>query len=169
MIRIENTEVSGWEAEIPNHCGFRATRDGNIIGKRGRPMIGHVDRCGYHEVLLSENGKTKNYLVHRLIAKTFIKNPDNKPFVNHKDGNKLNNSIENLEWCTRSENTTHSYKNGLQSVVTNQYGTHHVLDSESLRIIRDARKLGCTTDKEVALIIGCSRELVGRKRREMCV
>lgn len=166
---MKNHELSDREAVIPNHLAFRATRDGHIIGKRGKPMIGHIDRCGYREVLLSENGKTKNYLVHRLIAETFIANPENKPFVNHKDGNKQNNSIENLEWCTRSENAKHSYKNGLQNVVTNRYGTHKVLDDESLDIIRDARMLGYTTDKEVSQVIGCSRELVGRKRREMCL
>lgn len=135
MIKIENTDVFGFEAAIRGHSGFKATRDGQIIGKRGKPLIGHVDRCGYKEVLLSENGKTKSYLVHRLILSTFepIENEENFD-VNHKDGNKLNNNVSNLEWCTRSEN---------------------------------AKEFGYTTDAQVAKLIGCSRELVGRKRREM--
>lgn len=60
-------------------------------------MKGHVDSCGYREVLLSKNGKTNNARVHRLMAETFIPNPYNLRDVNHKDRNKLNNDISNLE------------------------------------------------------------------------
>ena len=151
--------------EIRDHPRFFATEEGVIIGKRGKPLMGHVDRCGYKQILLSENGKTRNYLAHRLIAQTFIPNPDNLPFVNHKDGNKLNNAVSNLEWCTRSENAIHSFRTGLQNRVTNQYGTFRVLNDEDLQFIKEAKRLGYTTDAEVAEVIGCSREIVGRKRR----
>ena len=66
---------------------------------------------GYELVGLSKNGITKRYLVHRLVAEAFIKNVDNKPEVNHIDGNKLNNDLSNLEWVTRSENTKKAYDN----------------------------------------------------------
>lgn len=56
-------------------------------------------------------GNTRFKYVHRIIAQIFIPNPDNKPCINHKDGNKENNSITNLEWCTYSENHLHAYKN----------------------------------------------------------
>lgn len=68
----------------------------------------------YMLVTLNKLGKKRPNLLHRVIAQAFIPNPDNLPEVNHKDGNRLNNSIENLEWCTSSENQLHAYKIGLQ-------------------------------------------------------
>jgi len=65
---------------------------------------------GYYMVVLSKNGKVKGFLVHRLVAETFIPNPENKPQVNHKDENKLNNHIENLEFCTRKYNCNYGTK-----------------------------------------------------------
>ena len=150
---------------MSNHPGFKCTTDGVIIGKRGKPLKGHIDRCGYHEVLLSENGKTNQYRVHRLVAETFLPNPSNLPCVNHKDGNKLNNHISNLEWCTKSENIKHSYKNGLQTKVTNPHGTYRVLNETDFDIIRDLHHRGYP-DWQIAKEIGCSRSLVSRKIRE---
>lgn len=66
-------------------------------------------KTGYYVV----NLKGKLYYIHRLVAETFIPNFNNLPQVNHKDGNKKNNCVENLEWCTNSENIKHAYKNGL--------------------------------------------------------
>jgi hypothetical protein len=65
---------------------------------------------GYYRFNLCFNNKTKHFLSHRLVALNFIDNYDNKQCVNHKDGNKLNNSVENLEWVSYSENEIHSYK-----------------------------------------------------------
>jgi hypothetical protein len=62
---------------------------------------------GYLRVYLYKNGKRKHHKIHRLVAKAFIPNPNNKPQVNHKDGNKKNNSITNLEWVTDEENKLH--------------------------------------------------------------
>ena len=65
---------------------------------------------GYIQVALSKNGKSCIFFVHRLVLSAFLENPMNKPQVNHKDGNKENNKIENLEWVNASENGLHSYR-----------------------------------------------------------
>ena len=70
---------------------------------------------GYLIVNLKHNGKQKMKTVHRLVAETFISNDDNLPEINHIDGNKVNNRVDNLEWCTRSENVKHAIKNGLHT------------------------------------------------------
>ena len=67
----------------------------------------------YLKVTLSKNNKQRTFRVHILVARTFIPNPENKPEVNHIDGNKKNNKVNNLEWNTRSENELHAYRNGL--------------------------------------------------------
>lgn len=64
----------------------------------------------YYIIGLSKNQKQKTYRLHRLIAQVFLPNPENKPQINHKDGIRDNNKIENLEWCTQSENAQHSYR-----------------------------------------------------------
>lgn len=64
---------------------------------------------GYLYVSLYRNNVNKTYAVHRLVAEAFIENPENKEQVNHKDGNRKNNNVLNLEWATRSENNTHAY------------------------------------------------------------
>lgn len=68
---------------------------------------------GYLQFNLMKNKKRKITLLHRIIANSFIPNLENKPCVNHKDGNKLNNNIDNLEWCTYQENAIHAWKNSL--------------------------------------------------------
>jgi hypothetical protein len=83
---------------------------------RGNIIKPNIDKHGYARVGLSwlENGvmKTKKFKVHRLVAMAFIPNPENKPSINHKDGNRLNNKVSNLEWCTSKENTNHAQKIG---------------------------------------------------------
>lgn len=68
----------------------------------------------YYGVTLSENNKKRKHHLHRFIAETWIPNPENLPCVNHIDGNKLNNRIDNLEWCTYSHNNIHAYTTGLK-------------------------------------------------------
>jgi hypothetical protein len=93
----------------------------HAIRSRGRKtpdkiMKPRVDKDGYLKFTLQKNKKPKSFMLHRLIAFAFIPNIEKKPVINHKDGNKTNNSICNLEWCTVSENTKHAHNNGLAKV-----------------------------------------------------
>lgn len=72
-----------------------------------------IGTTGYYMIMFECDYKKRGFRTHRLIAEAFIPNPENKPFINHKDGNKLNNSIDNLEWCTPRENIMHARETGL--------------------------------------------------------
>lgn len=82
-----------------------------------KPQIQKRIRSSHSDkrVKLWKDGKMTTHLVSRLVATAFIPNPENKGFVNHKNGNPLDNSAENLEWVTRSENQIHAFKTGLMS------------------------------------------------------
>lgn len=85
--------------------------------KRGKVKILNPAFNGnYFFIYLHKNGESKMHYVHILVAQAFIPNPDNKPQVNHLDGNKVNNHVENLAWVTQSENIQHAFKLGLSRV-----------------------------------------------------
>lgn len=84
----------------------RAICEVHIKGKILKPSLDGTKR--YYGVSLCKNKKIKRHMVHRLIAKTFLDNPNNYIDVNHKDENKQNNRLENLEWCTHSYNVSYS-------------------------------------------------------------
>lgn len=87
-------------------------------GRAGRilkqELLSSHSHTNYRRVTLSKNGKTERFAVHRLVAKSFIDNPECKPHVNHIDNNGENNTVWNLEWCTQTENMEHSSKQGRQ-------------------------------------------------------
>jgi hypothetical protein len=94
-------------ATIPN---YEVSTLGRVRGSKGILCRGSHK---YHSVDLYANGKRFSRYVHRLVAETFIPNPDNKGEVNHINGVKDDNRVENLQWSTRSENMKHAYDNGL--------------------------------------------------------
>lgn len=132
--------VSGLEADIATGRVYQERYvvypTGNIYNLRGKKMVGAVDRNGYIHGLI--NGKNMQY--HRVVAETFIENPQNKPFVNHKDGNKQNNAAKNLEWVTASENIKHAYTNGLEKIAYGESHHAHKLTEEIVRYIRRVYK-----------------------------
>jgi hypothetical protein len=96
------------------------------INENGEVMIlktkkikkAHIGTWKYYTICLYKDKKSYKFLLHRLIAETFLQNKDNKEQVNHKDGNKLNNYLNNLEWTSRSENLLHAYKLNLCNTTT---------------------------------------------------
>lgn len=110
--------------EIPNYEGYYISENGEVFSNRGRFGLSEprlLKQClqnGYPSVVLYKTGNkgskggTQTY-IHRLLASAFIPKIDGKDCVNHIDGNKLNNNLNNLEWVTKAENNLHAYKNGL--------------------------------------------------------
>ena len=84
---------------------YLVSKNGDIYSlKTNKKLKKRIDSDGYQEVLLTINNKPVSKTVHRIVAETWIPNPDNKPIVNHKNGNRKDNRAENLEWVTSSEN-----------------------------------------------------------------
>lgn len=101
---------------IANFDGYLVNESGQVANaKRGNHLTPHLNENGYLYVTLRKDNKNRTVAVHRLVAETFIPNPDNKPFVNHIDADRTNPSKSNLEWCTQSENIKHAYKIGSMS------------------------------------------------------
>lgn len=124
--------------EHPTKHNVYVSDSGIIVQNvRGRLNVKkqHMQNSGYLVVSIDDyktrTSKCGNELVHRLVAETFIPNPYNKEFVNHIDGDKTNNSVDNLEWCTRSENMRHAYDTGL-------YPTERIKIVETGEVFRSA-------------------------------
>jgi hypothetical protein len=105
---INPLEVIG--ENIPGFNNYIITRDGQVYSIRSKKYLVQNPSNVYFYIKLCNNGIKKDFYVHVLVAKSFIPNPQNKSFVNHKNSNKKDNNINNLEWVTASENAIHSIK-----------------------------------------------------------
>lgn len=113
-----NHDDSEDSVEIEDYSEYTVDVSGNVYSnKRNRYLKIRSDPRGYRLVQLYKDGKGVNMYLHRLVARHFLDNPNNYPIVNHKDGNKSNNHVSNLEWCTSKENNVHAVKSGLKKTV----------------------------------------------------
>ena len=124
----------------------------NITGRKLKPSI----QQGYCHVGLTINGKVKRCRVHRLVANAFISNPYNKPFVNHIDGCRSNNNINNLEWCTLAENTQHAVRTGLMLPTREKKVIQYSLDGKKLReYVSLSEAARCTNSSSAKITLCC--------------
>lgn len=146
--------------EIKNYEGLYTISNKGVIRSlyTGKIIKQYLNRYGYYQVRLYKNRKPRNFTVHRLVAETFIPNIHNAESVNHIDGNKTNNKVENLEWCSFSDNFNKAYNNGLLPK-----GTHNgnaIFNDEQIRFIRDAYKSGYS-GRQLARVFNTTHDVIG--------
>lgn len=132
--------------------------DGNVFSvKKNRHRKPVLINNGYLNVMLKTAGKRQSFQIHRLVAIHFIPNPENKATVNHKDGNKMNNDVSNLEWMSLVENIKHGYATGLLRHPVVKGGVDHpraIFKKRDVEKIR-ALRVGGMTYSAIASIYGC--------------
>lgn len=141
---------------LANYPRYDISIDGKIFDKSLNKLLSfQSNKDGYLKVTLRNDDGRKTFSVHRLVALTFIENPHMKETVNHKDGDKKNNVISNLEWATRSEQTQHAWDSGL------------ILDFEARKTgIRDkqGKRILCIETGEVFSSCGEAAEKYGLRK-----
>jgi uncharacterized protein YerC len=136
MTTTTNLQKEIWK-DIPGFEGkYQVSNLGRVksfVYRRNKTTIRKLPISNnYYRLLLCKNGKYESFYIHRLIADAFIPNPKNKKYVNHKDGNKLNNDISNLEWVTSAENSHHAWATGLNTKIY----SHSKQDAQKVLVLR---------------------------------
>ena len=167
---FENKFEEIWES-IPGYKGeYLISSSGRVKNNKNKLRKLQVDNKGYVKIALCKKGEVQQYAVHRLVAQTFISNSENKLEVNHKDGNKLNNCISNLEWCTSSENQKHAFSTGLQSLTNYSiYKSKEALQkltNEQTKEIKELYVTGEYTHRKLAGIYKVSHTTIGDVLRD---
>ena len=169
------------DVEVVRISGFD---NGYYISKRGELFSSKRTRCkkvdgyykpsgsvhanGYRYFTLMKLGKSVKVQAHRLVAQGFIDNPLSKKCVNHKDGDKLNNTVENLEWATHSENALHAFNVGLRgasckkAIESSARARSKITKEDADKIINIVSENPCMNYKEVGALFGCRENTIHR-------
>ena len=158
-----NEEDVEWR-QVAGYPDYEVSSDGRVrSNKKKTPIIlkPSLSRSGYPRVVLcARDGSKQNKTVHRVVAETYIPNPENKPQVNHKDGIKANNTIDNLEWTTASENIQHSFD--VLNKVHQNGGTNKLTKEQ----VEDLRRRA--TDGTLGTFTECANQLNVSKKVISC-
>ena len=144
-------DIKGYEGiyEIEGNRVF-SLKCGKVMEMTPQTLV-----SGYQQIGLTKNGVRTFYYLHRLVAEAFVPNPDNKPEINHINGDKSDNRPENLQWATKSENIKHSYDRGLRKVLKGEnHGRAVLKDSQILEMFRLEEE--GMSKKDIAKYMGCS-------------
>jgi hypothetical protein len=162
-------EISGYEGKymvstfgniLSIEKKVKSSRGNGICHVKEKIVKSFANRNGYFSVLLYSNCFGKRYSLHRLVAQAFIPNPENKPQVNHKDGNKSNNKVDNLEWVTQSENNLHSYNVLNRNRAKKKGADSHISKPVSVYSIDDKLIGEYVSIKDAAIKLGHSNEYI---------
>lgn len=153
----------GKDYEVSNFGRVRSWKGNGMVKSRPlepRLLKPNTNRDGYPYITLSKNKIPKSLTVHRIVAKAFVPNTDNKPCVNHIDGDKENNIADNLEWVTYSENSKHAYNAGLSNIIKGEKHVGAKLTRENVLDIRAVHNHGWFTQKEISEAYGVSQSKI---------
>jgi len=146
---------------IPGFPEYEITKDSKIRHKKSKRLKSiYINCAGYKMVSINRKGKSSPQRVHRLLAFTFILNENKLPHINHRDGNKLNNNLINLEWTNIMLNNQHGFKIGLINNTGEKNGMSKLRDYEAL-CIKVLLKRGKLSQHKIAQMYGISRSCVG--------
>jgi hypothetical protein len=147
----------------------KAWNGNSFIKIRERILKVFVNKSGYIHVSIYKDKKQKSFYVHRLVAESFVDNPENKPTVNHKNGIKQDNRCFNLEWSTYSENNQHSYDFGLKKRPKGELSVKTKFTNEKVLAVRRLYRMRPNLNKaalsrRLGVCESCVSNILSRKR-----
>ena len=170
MSNIENLPGERWKPVKDFENRFLISTHGRLLSINGKAfglqiLISAIDSVGYRMVTLRDKPKFRNVRIHTLVAEHFLIKPDiEDACVNHIDGNKLNNHVINLEWCTKRQNCEHAVLTGLHNIKGQK---HHFSKLTDVQVLEIRKLAGVLTRDEIATKFSMSgthiRDIINRK------